>query len=70
MKLSHILAINPGSTSTKIGLFKGGTPLLIKNIEHTIEELNRFSSPLDEMPMREKMVKKVLEGKQLSPGNA
>jgi butyrate kinase len=61
MKLSHILAINPGSTSTKIGLFKGGTPLLIKNIEHTIEELNRFSSPLDEMPMRENMVKKVLE---------
>ncbi|MCL2575073.1 MAG: butyrate kinase [Defluviitaleaceae bacterium] len=37
-----ILAINPGSTSTKIGLFRDYEPVLIKNIEHDRAELAVF----------------------------
>ena len=39
-----ILAINPGSTSTKIGLFKGESPVFTKTIEHDHAELQKFST--------------------------
>ena len=42
--MSHlILAINPGSTSTKIGLFKDEEPVFMENIEHDREELLAFA---------------------------
>jgi butyrate kinase len=37
-----ILAINPGSASTKIGVFENGQPLLVKNIRHGEAELKLF----------------------------
>lgn len=37
-----ILAINPGSTSTKIAVYEDQNPVLVSNIRHTIEELSRF----------------------------
>ncbi|MCL1935985.1 MAG: butyrate kinase [Defluviitaleaceae bacterium] len=37
-----ILAINPGSTSTKIGLFENDNPIFKKTIRHTFEELLNF----------------------------
>jgi butyrate kinase len=37
-----ILAINPGSTSTKIGLFRDDEPVFMKNIEHNRTELDKF----------------------------
>ena len=37
-----ILAINPGSTSTKIAVYEDETPLLVRNIRHTVEELAVF----------------------------
>jgi len=41
--MSHlILAINPGSTSTKIGLFKDDNPVFTENIEHDPSELAKF----------------------------
>ncbi|MDR2382670.1 MAG: butyrate kinase [Prevotellaceae bacterium] len=40
----HILAINPGSTSTKIGIFNNEKPVFIKKIMHDADILNGFSS--------------------------
>lgn len=41
--MSHlILAINPGSTSTKIGLFKDDESIFMESIEHAREELAQF----------------------------
>ena len=37
-----ILAINPGSTSTKIGLFRDYEPMFMDNIEHDRDELAKF----------------------------
>lgn len=39
-----ILAINPGSTSTKIAVFDGETNLFTKNVKHSTEELARFAT--------------------------
>ena len=41
--MSHtILAVNPGSTSTKIGLFKDDVPVFTKTIEHDHAEIQKF----------------------------
>ncbi|MCL2618922.1 MAG: butyrate kinase [Defluviitaleaceae bacterium] len=37
-----ILAVNPGSTSTKFGLFKDETPVFTKTIEHDHAEIQQF----------------------------
>ena len=34
----RILAINPGSTSTKIAVYEDTTPLLVRNIRHSVGE--------------------------------
>ena len=39
-----ILAINPGSTSTKIAVFDGETNLFTKNVKHSTEDLARFAT--------------------------
>ena len=38
----QILAINPGSTSTKIAVYTNETPILLKTIRHSTEELSKF----------------------------
>lgn len=38
----RVLVINPGSTSTKIAVYEDETPLLVRNIRHTVEELSAF----------------------------
>ena len=38
----RVLAINPGSTSTKIGLFDNETLVFKKSIEHSAKELEKF----------------------------
>lgn len=38
----RLLVINPGSTSTKIAVYENETPLLVRNIRHTVEELSAF----------------------------
>ncbi len=55
-----ILAINPGSTSTKIGLFEGKKCLFKKTIRHEDEELNRFEKIADQFQFRKKMIIGVL----------
>lgn len=43
-KCWYILAINPGSTSTKIAVFKGQEAILRKTLEHTDLELQAYKS--------------------------
>lgn len=57
----RVLAINPGSTSTKIGLFCGDEEVFKKNIEHTKEELDMFASISDQYEYRLAMVVEALK---------
>lgn len=62
--MSHIiLAINPGSTSTKIALYQEEKELFTESIEHSTEDLSQFPDTLDQYPYREKVIKDVLESK-------
>jgi len=51
-----ILAINPGSTSTKIGVFVNLNPVFLKNIQHDPEELARFDKITDQFQYRKDII--------------
>ena len=48
MKKYKSLVINPGATSTKIGVFEGTDMLFEKTIRHTAEELSPYPDILDQ----------------------
>lgn len=48
----RVLAVNTGSTSTKIGFFDSGEKLFEKNLTHSVEELSRYDSVMDQDKMR------------------
>lgn len=56
-----ILAINPGSTSTKIAVYENETPLLVRNIKHTVEELSVYPEVIDQFEFRKNLVLRELE---------
>lgn len=52
----RILTINPGSTSTKFGVFVGTDPLYIKTIRHSTEDLDRFDKVTDQFHYRKELM--------------
>ncbi len=56
----RILAINPGSTSTRLGLYEGDTCIYAKDIQHGLAELGRFDLVIDQLDYREEVVRQVL----------
>jgi butyrate kinase len=52
----RILTINPGSTSTKFGVFVGTDPLYIKTIRHSTEDLDRFEKVTDQFHYRKELM--------------
>jgi butyrate kinase len=52
----RILTINPGSTSTKFGVFVGTDPLYIKTIRHSTEDLERFDKITDQFHYRKELM--------------
>lgn len=56
-----ILAINPGSTSTKAALYEDERLLLEVTLRHTPEQLARFHSVMDQMEWRRDMILRGVE---------
>jgi len=51
-----ILAINPGSTSTKIAIYEDTKEISKKNIEHPSEEIAKYNKITDQYEMRYKQI--------------
>ncbi|MCK5845890.1 MAG: butyrate kinase [Bacteroidales bacterium] len=51
-----ILAINPGSTSTKIAIYKRSNRIFIKSISHSSEELKQFSNIASQFEFRMRII--------------
>ncbi len=66
MEIIRILAINPGSTSTKIAVFQNEEPIFIKNIKHKIEELQEFSKITDQFHFRKQIIVNELNEAEIS----
>lgn len=56
MKDVRVIAINPGSTSTKIAVFQNTEPIFLKNIKHSTEELAPFSRITDQFQFRKDII--------------
>ncbi|PLX10110.1 MAG: butyrate kinase [Marinilabiliales bacterium] len=52
----HILAINPGSTSTKIAVYQDTNLLFLKNITHSRDELKPYDKITDQFAFRKEVV--------------
>ena len=65
----RILAINPGSTSTKIAVYDNEKEVFSKNIEHATEELNRFAELIDQFDYRKDIIRESLMAANIDVSN-
>ncbi|MDE6711306.1 MAG: butyrate kinase [Alistipes sp.] len=56
----RILAINPGSTSTKVALYDEERPLLETTLRHSTEEVSRFANVIDQLDWRRGLILQTL----------
>ncbi len=61
MNKYKVLAINPGSTSTKIAVYENETSVLETNIKHSNEELDQFENIADQFQYRKDLITKTLK---------
>ncbi|MCL2718039.1 MAG: butyrate kinase [Lachnospiraceae bacterium] len=59
------LVINPGSTSTKIGVFEDDTLLFQETLRHTTEEIAAFATVADQKDFRRDIILKFFEEKNI-----
>lgn len=62
----RVLAINPGSTSTKIGVYEDATLLLEQTIRHAAEEIAQYATIIDQYHFRKEAILSVLENEQMN----
>ncbi|BAL80918.1 butyrate kinase [Caldisericum exile] len=61
-----ILVINPGSTSTKIGVFEDKSPIIEETIRHDKTELSKFNTVIEQLDYRKFAILDLLEQKGVS----
>ncbi|MFI3238388.1 MAG: butyrate kinase [Lachnospiraceae bacterium] len=58
------LIINPGSTSTKIGVFEDETLLFEETLRHTTEEISAYASIIDQKDFRKDIILNLMKEKE------
>jgi len=56
-----ILAINPGSTSTKIAIYENGEKVVSKTLRHSTDELKHFNNIIDQFDFRTNIIRDFLK---------
>jgi butyrate kinase len=59
--INRILAINPGSTSTKVAVFENEKNVFLKTIKHSAEELKPFKNITSQYAFRKEMILRELK---------
>lgn len=60
-EIVNILAINPGSTSTKVALYNRNKEVIRKSLAHSSEELSHYPSIVDQLDFRKATILEFLE---------
>ncbi len=60
-----ILIINPGSTSTKIGVYEDETQLMEETLRHSTEEISKYPSIYEQKDFRKDVILNVLKEKNV-----
>ncbi|MDP4291641.1 MAG: butyrate kinase [Bacteroidota bacterium] len=69
MEEFHILTINPGSTSTKIGVYINTNPVFVKTIRHSGEDLAGFEKITDQYAFRKDIIYRELKDAEVNLNN-
>lgn len=69
MSKERILAINPGSTSTKIAVYEGNKNIFLKTLRHSSEELKDFAKITDQFAFRREIILKELTQANIEVGS-
>lgn len=64
-----ILAINPGSTSTKVAVFENENLLYEKTLRHSFEEIGQYEKIADQFEFRKNVIKDALKEANLNVEN-
>jgi len=56
-----VISINPGSTSTKVAVFRNADNILSVNVKHDAERLNEFKEIRDQLPFRMETIQAELD---------
>ncbi len=62
-----ILAVNPGSTSTKIAVFEDTAEVFSQSLSHSAEEIGKFPTVIDQMEYRFDKIMNFLVSQDLKP---
>ena len=62
-----LLVINPGSTSTKVGVFEDETLLFEETLRHPTEEIAKYASVIDQKDFRKEIILDFLKEKNCDP---
>jgi butyrate kinase len=69
MNTNLILAINPGSTSTKIAIYENTKCIFVQNIKHSQEEISKFNNIADQFQFRKDIILDVIKNANISIEN-
>lgn len=61
-----LLIINPGSTSTKIGVYENETPILVETLRHSTEEIEKYANIYEQFEFRKNVILKVLQERDIN----
>jgi len=64
-----ILVVNPGSTSTKIGVYRDGVELFTEGFSHSADEIAQFQNIADQFTFRERTIREALAQKGFDLGS-
>lgn len=64
----RVLVINPGSTSTKVGVFEGEKCLFQETLRHSAGELASFAAIMDQVDYRRALVEKAVAEREIDLG--
>jgi len=66
MSTQRVLAINPGSTSTKIAIFENEKCLFETTLRHSSEEISKYKHIFDQYEFRKNVILNVLNEKEIN----
>lgn len=61
----RVLAINPGSTSTKVAVYDDENLIMSESIAHSSEELSKYKCNMEQLEMRTEAIEKLLIEKEI-----
>ncbi|MGL5084308.1 MAG: butyrate kinase [Clostridium sp.] len=61
----NLLIINPGSTSTKIGIYQDEKEVFVKTLRHSSEEIGRYETVYDQFEFRKDIILEVLKNENI-----